>query len=159
MTQKTIRRIQKYKLLLVLAILLVLVFLLGIAQGTLGKFSQSFGMADSAVAAKFDVTITAPDEFSIEQGESVYEYRFLSDIDIQRLTFQVTNNGETAVLCKPHINNGINYRVYSADELHIDFIVPAKETVDFLLAITPDGLDTVIRDATLFIDIKQVEGE
>ena len=159
MTQNTTRTILEYKLLIVFSILVILVLLLGITQGSLGKFSRSFMMDDSAVAAKFDVVITAPEQFFVEQGEGVYEYGFLSDMDFQELSFQVTNNGETEILCKPHINNGITYHVYVAEEMCIDFIVPAKETVSFLLVIAPDGLDTNIKDAQLFIDVKQVEGE
>ena len=158
MIQKTIRKIQGYKLVAALTILVILLLLLGITHGSLGKFSRSFIMIDSAVAAKFDVVITPPEAFSMVQGDGVYEYRFLSDTDFQRLAFQVTNNGETEVLCRPHINNDITYRVYVGEEMCSDFIVPAKETVNFLLSIAPDGLDTIVREAQLFVDIKQVEG-
>ena len=127
-------------------------------QGTIGKFLQAFTVNDSAVAAKFDIVITAPDEFGTEQDENLFEYHFLSDIDIRGFNFQVENKGEADVLCQPHISNDIVYRIYVSEEECTKFAVDAKETVNFWLFISPDGLDTNIKDADFFVDIQQIEG-
>ena len=139
-------------------ILTLFVFSLGMAQGTLGKFSKSFVFTDSALAVKFDVDVTTPEEFVAGQGETFFEYRFLSSIDIKVFSFQVSNNGEVDVLCIPHISNGIMYRIFVSEEECTDFIVNANETVNFLLVIGPEGLDENIKDAEFFIDIWQLEG-
>ena len=139
-------------------ILVLLGLSLGTIQGTLGKFVRSFTTSDSAAAAKFDVAVTAPEEFWLEQGEYTYEYYFLSKTDVRGLNFQIHNNGEVDVLCTPHINNGIIYRFYVAGEESTEFIVKAKETVDFWLVIAPAGLDTAVKNTALFVDIRQAEG-
>ena len=139
-------------------IFIIFTLLLVITQHTLGKFSHSYIVADSASAAKFDVTITAPEMFRLEEGISIYEYHFLSDTDIQGLAFQVTNNAETEILCTPHINGAIAHRVYVQEEAVTEFSVAAKQTVSFWLIIMPDGLDTNVQNAKLFVDIQQAEG-
>ena len=149
---------QTRKILATFLILVLFVLSLGMIQGTLGKFSRSLILADSAMAAKFDIIITHPEGFFSEQGENLFEYYFLSATDIKRLTFQVDNNGEADILCRPHINNGIEYRVYVAEEEHPEFIVKANDTVNFWLFIGPDGLDTNVKEAELFVDIRQMEG-
>ena len=151
-------KIDKKKPLAAFLIFVILILSLGMTQGTLGRFSKSFVSTDSANAANFDVIITPPKEFWTEQSNSVFEYHFLSDTDIQRLIFQITNNGETSILCKPYINGNITYRVYVEGEVCTEFHVKANETIDFWLVITPDGLDTTIKNANLFIDIQQMEG-
>ena len=149
---------EKKKLLAAFLIFVILILSLGITQGTLGRFSRSFILTDSATAAKFDVIITAPREFWTQQGESDFEYLFLSDTDIQGLVFQVTNNGETDILCKPYVNNDITHRIYLKEELVTEFTVATNETVSFWLLIVPDGLDTNIRNVGFFVDIQQLEG-
>ena len=145
---------------LLAALLTMAIFLLaiGMTQETLGKFSRSFLLSDSALSAEFDVTITTPEEFWSLPDESNYEYFFLSDIDFQGLTFQITNNGETDILLKPHIDSDITYRIFIDGESYTEFVVPANETIEFWLIIAPIGLDTTITDAKLFFDILQVEG-
>ena len=150
---------QKKKLLAAVLVVVILMLSLGITQQTMGIFSRSFIVADSAAAAKFDVTITAPEEFWPGQGESDFEYHFLSDIDIQEFVFQVTNNGEAEILCTPYIDaTVITYRIYVEGEAVTDFGVAPNETVSFWLVIGPDGLDTNGRSAKFFVDIQQVEG-
>ena len=138
-------------------IVFVLILLLGITRQTFGTLSRAFIVSDSAEAAKFDVIITAPEEFWPEHGESDFEYHFLSDTDIQGLVFQITNNGETEILCKPYINSDITYRIYVDGEAVAEFCAAANETISFWLIIAPDGLDTVVRNVELFVDIQQVE--
>ena len=149
---------EKKKLIVAFLVFVILVLSLGITRQTLGIFSRSFVVADSAMAAKFDVIITTPTEFESEQGESNFEYHFLSDIDIQGFVFQVTNNGGADILCKPYINSDITYRIYVEGEAVTGFHVAANETVSFWLLIAPDGLDTNVRHAKLLIDIQQMEG-
>ena len=151
---------KRYIIQLLSAVLAVclLMFSLGLTQGTLARLAKTVLMSDSARAAVFDVVVTAPEAFWPEQGESTYEYYFLSAMDIQVLVFEVTNNGETDVRCRPYIDGGIVYRVYVAQVPCTEFVVRTNETVIFWLGIGSDGLDTNIRDVKFFIDIQQVEG-
>ena len=158
MPRKTKICTEKRKPLTAFLTFVILILSLGMTQQTFGMFSRSFIVTDSAVAAEFDVIITAPKEFWSEHGESDFEYHFRSDIDIQGFVFQVTNNGEAEILCKPYINSDITYRIYVEEEACTEFIVAANETVSFWLVIAPDGLDTNVRNAELFIDIRQMEG-
>ena len=139
----------------VIAVLLIisLVFI----QGTLGRFSQAFLITDSAMAAKFDVDITAPDGIAEGMDGDYFECRFLSDTDIKGFNFSVRNNGEADVLCVPHMGGGVNFRVFVAGIEQPEFIVKTKERVDFWLIISSEGIDTEIKDAGLFIDIMQPE--
>jgi len=149
---------KKMQMLATFLIFVIFILSLGVTQQTLGMFSRSFAATDSAMAAEFDVTITAPKEFGSEQGESNFEYHFLSGTDIQGVVFQVTNNGGDEILCRPYINSNITYRVYIDGDEVTEFLVPANETVSFWLLIAPDGLDTNMRNAKLFVDIQQVKG-
>ena len=149
---------QTQKFLVALLILIILILSLKMFQGTLGKFSRSFILSDSAATAKFDVIIIVPKEFKWEDGQNLLECFFFSPTDIRGLRFEVYNDGEADVLCIPHVSNGITYRIYVAEQERSQFIVKAKERVDFWLAIAPDGLDTNIKDAELLIDIQQVKG-
>jgi hypothetical protein len=163
--QKGLTIVQKFKILrqkktpfATFLLFLLFVLSLGTTQKTLGLFAQFSILTDSAIAAEFNVVITVPEEFQFEQDEYILEYYFLSDADIRGFRFWVTNNGEVDVLCRPYINNNIIYRVFVAEDACIEFVVKAKESVDFWLAIAPNGLDTNIKDAELFVDIQQVEG-
>ena len=158
MPWKTKISMQESKLLTVLMILVIFILSLGITQQTLGTFMRSFVVTDSASAAGFDVIITAPEEFWPGQGESDFEYHFLSDIDIQGFVFQITNNGKVDIFCKPYIDSNITYRIYVDGEVVTGFAVAANETVGFGLIISPDGLDTNVTSAKLFVDIQQTEG-
>ena len=158
MPRETKAGVKKNKLLASLLILIIFMLSLGITQETLGIFSRSFVAIDSAMAAKFNVIITPPEEFWQSQDENNFEYRFLSDIDFQGLVFKVTNNGEHDILCAPYINGDITYRIYVGEEAVTAFPVAAKETVSFWLIIAPTGLDTNMRNVKLFADIQQTEG-
>ena len=150
---------KRMNILAIFLIFAILILLLGIMRQTLGMFSRSFVITDSAMAAKFDITITAPKEFWLEQGEGDLEYYFLSDTDIQAFVFEVTNNSEAELFCKPHITTSdITYRIYVEDEAVTGFRVAAKETVNFWLIIAPAGLDANIKNAEFFIDIRQMDG-
>lgn len=121
-------------------------------------FSQSLIRTDSATAAKFDVTITSFEEILLEQDESVFECHFRSGSDAKDFDFQIKNNGESAILCIPHVSDGVTFQIFIAQEECTDFILRAKEAVIFKLVITPDEFNTNTGDAEFFIDIQQAEG-
>ena len=148
---------EKKKLLAVSLFFVILILSLRITQQTMGILTHSVVLEDSAFATKFDVITVAPKEFWPEQDNRIFEYYFLSDIDIQSLIFQVTNNGETEIVCKPYTDSDITYRIYVEEEMVTEFIVAVGETVSFWLVIAPDGLDTNIRDVRFFVDVQQIE--
>ena len=149
---------QKQKIIFAFIISIITVFSLGTLQVTMGRLTRSSVLTNSAVVAEFDVVITDPEEFSIERGETIFEYYFLSDIDIKGLSFRVSNNGEANVRCMPYIDDNIAYRIYVEGEECAEFVVAANESVDFWLIIAPIGLNASIKSAELFIDIQQAEG-
>ena len=146
-----------HKLLLILLILILLILSIGMTQGTLGKFAKSFILSDSAKAIQFNVTITTPKGFITEQGITSFEYYFISETDIIALKLQAHNDGEIDVICTPHVNNDIKYRIFIDGVEQPEFTIRAKETVDFYLALGPEGLTTDAKNAEFFIDLKQIE--
>jgi len=138
---------------LILAIFIMIIFSIGLTKGAFGKFLRSAAIIDDAVVAQFDVSVVVPEDFLVQDG--FFEYRFISDAGIQGFNFQITNNGEVSILCKPHITNDITYHIYVNGEEQPEFIVPIKETVNFWIIIMPDGLDINPKDAELFIDVEQ----
>ena len=146
------------KILSACLILVILFLSLGTIQSTLGRFLRSNILTDSAKAVKFDVDIVTTEAFLAENGDTIFEYRFLSETDIQGVAFGVTNNGETDVVCEPYISGNITHRIYVEEGICSEFIVSPGETIDFWLIFTPDGLDTNTVDTAITIDIQQVEG-
>ena len=145
----------------ILSAFLILVLLglsLGTIQGTLGKFSRSFTTSDSAAAAKFDVAVTAPEEFWLEQDENYLKLHFLSNTDTKAFYFQVSNDGEADVVCTPHINNDVEYHILVSEAECTEFIVNAKDTVGFWLIVGSGGLDGNIKEAKFSVDTRQLEG-
>ena len=141
-----------------LLLVVLLILALVTVQLTLGRFIEGFSLQDSARAAKFDVVVTAPDEFWPEESGEVFEYYFLTEVDSWKLAFQVSNRGEADVRCEPHINQGIVYRFYIDGESCTEFVVVAGERVEVWAIIVGIGLDTSVTNAQLFFDITQVEG-
>ena len=141
-----------------LLILALMVLSLGTVQGTLGKYSKSFPLTDLALISKFDVEITAPEEFVPAQGGEFLELQFPSSTDTKAFSFQVSNNGEVAVVCTPHINNGVEYHILVSGAACTEFVVNAQKTVNFLLVVGAGGLGGNIKEAKFSIDIKQLEG-
>ena len=142
--------------------LFVLLLLLTLAfyalPGTLGSYIHTFYRSDSANTAKFNVVITAPDELSELGTDNSYHYYFPADDTTKTLDFTAGNFGETTVICTPHINNGISYRIFVSGELQNDFVIPIGESVDFQLVILAAQLDAEIKEASFFIDIEQLGG-
>jgi len=154
-TQKIKSHPQRARAVLAFSIVLLLVLSFTLTQVTFARFTKSFTLTDSASVAKFDVSVTMPDEFA---SVDFFEYIFLSDIAGKKLNFSVSNNGEIDIVCTPHISDGVTYRVLIAEIESPEFTVDAKESVDFTILILPDGLDTNITNAELFLDIHQSEG-
>ena len=150
--------LQNRKALLTFLLMALSIVSISMTQVTYAKFSQSFIQADSALAVAFDIDIAAPEEISLEQGQGVYEYHFLSEMDIKGLPFTIANNAEVAIVCKPYISGDVTYRIYVAGEAETEFIVEANETVDFWLTLAADGLSTEIVDVEFLIDIQQLDG-
>ena len=142
----------------IVPVLVLVILTIGSIQETLGKISKSFIISDSALTAKFNVTFTLPKEFYTEQGVASFEYSFLSQEDIIILDFHVHNDGDVDVLCTPHIDTDILYKVFINRVEHEEFVVKAKESVEFHVLLGPNGLTTDITDADFFIDIKQIDG-
>ena len=119
-----------------------------------GKFLSGTISDDSASVAKFDVIITPPKDFGL--SENPFEYYFVSGNEIKSLDFVAYNNGETDVVCYPHINNGIKYIMFVSKNEQSEFVIKTKETVNFQLFIFADGLSGKLKEAELFIDLRQV---
>ena len=156
---QVIRLINNRKLtLLVLLILVILILSLGLIHGSLGRFSRSVLLSDSAVVSKFDVIITAPEELTFGQSGNVFEYDFISASEVKSFDFYIFNNGETGIICTPGVTNGVNYKVLISGTQTWDFAIGAKEGVSIQLLIEPQGLNAGRTDAVLYIDIHQSEG-
>ena len=154
-----IRKNRKNRIILIAFLTLsILILSLGLFQGTLGRFSKNVLLSDSAVVSKFDVIITAPEEFVGEHSENTFEIDFISGTAARTFSFGIFNNGETDVICTPGVNNNIEYSVLISGAETDDFLVKPKETISFELIIKPDGLSANRMDASLFIDIRQTEG-
>ena len=148
---------QKQRILLIFLLLVLSVFSAGMFQGTLGMFSQSSVASDTAVAAKFDVIITPPEEFVIENNEVLFNHWFLSDFEIKGLNFKVYNNGETDIICTPYINDDVKYRIFVSGIERKEFVVKTKESLIFLVLIASDGFSALSKDVKLFIDVRQLD--
>ena len=151
--------LKKKKSISIILILCLCGFLLSSAHETFGRYLKANIAIDSAPVAKFNVKITTSEEFVLEHSESFLEYYFISDTDVKGFIFHVQNNGESDIICIPHLSDDISYRIYVSETECSEFFVGTKETVDFWLVIVPDGLNTDIKKTALYIDIKQVEGK
>ena len=146
---------------LIFPVVAILILSFALIQGSLGRFTRSILLSDSAVVSKFDVIITPPNELMLSQGENAFEYDFISVTDAKLFDFHIFNNGEVDVICTPGVTNNIRYKVLIAGEEVEEFIVTVKESVSFQLRIEPQGLSGLSAsrtDATLFVDIHQTEG-
>ena len=143
---------------IVLLLLSIFFLSLGMIQGTLGAFSRSFFISDSAKVSSFDVVITSSGKFNFEKDKINFEYHFISSADIIRLDFQIYNNGEVDIVCTPYINDDIEHKFYVAGIEQSEFTVNTKETVSFSLLIHPSGLDTNKKNVEFFVDVKQFDG-
>ena len=149
---------EKKKLIAAFLIFVILVLSFGITRQTLGKFSKSFLLTDSALVSKLDIDITAPDEFILEQNGDFLKLHFTQNANTKDFSFQVFNNGEVGVVCTPHINNGVVYHIFVSGAACTEFIVNAKDTVNFRLIVESSRLDGNIKEAKFSIDIQQLEG-
>ena len=149
---------KKQKALLFFLALAFFILSISLFSETLGKFSLSFTASYTASVAKFDVIITPPEEFSVENDEYSFNHWFLSDFEVKGLTFKMYNNGETDVICTPHILGDVYYRVFIAGIEYTEFVIKTKESLDFQVVIGAEGLSALPKDTNLFIDLKQAKG-
>jgi len=125
---------------------------------TLGRFMQSFSINDSAVIAKFDVVIIAPEEFDDSSEKEHYQHSFFDREEKKNFDFIVSNNGEVDVNCAPYII-GVPYSIFIAGEPQSEFIIKAGESVEFQLVIVAFNLTAGITEAELIVDVEQYMGE
>ena len=149
-------KLQKQLVLAILLILILLGLLAGMAQGTLGKFADSFIISDAAPVAKFGVTITTPKEFIIEDGTTSYEYYFPSPGQAKVLVFQAYNGGELDVICNLHIEGDLHYSLHVNREEQTEFVLKTKESAEIVLIIYAIGLSTTVTEVEFFLDTKQI---
>jgi len=147
----------KHRVVCFFGLLMLSVVVLRMLPETLGGFAQVLSTKDSALAASFNIELTASKELE-NPGTDYYWYYFPTGQELKALNFEVTNKGEIAVMCAPHINNGIEYRVYIDNTVKPEFVVEAGEAVSFWIVIAADGLDLSPIDAALVIDLQQAEG-
>jgi len=140
------------------ALLVMLAVLLNVIPKTSGRFLQTLKKDDSALAAVFNVEITAPKELTEVSDEDYYQYYFLQEGEIKVFDFKVTNNGEAVVTCFPHINGGIMYQVFVSGKAQNEFAVLYGETVEFQLVVMSDGLTANLKEVSFFVDIEQSQG-
>ena len=144
------------KVIYILALIVLLAAVVHTVPDTFGQFVQSVKMKDAAFVAKFDIAVTAPDELDSILINEKYQHYFPMTGDQVFFTFNIRNNSEVFVLCRPYINNGIAYHIIVGDELKSEFTVGIGESVDFQLVIMSEGLSVKITEANLFVDIKQL---
>ena len=153
-----VRRKKAFAGLLGLFMLALLLFAFGTIPESWGNFRHRVILRDVARMAKFDVTIVAPDAFERPVGGFDFEHVFLYEAESKTLYFQIRNQGETDILCTPHMDGGIEYMVMLLEGETSQFLVKAGESVDFAVVIFGKGLNTDGTDATLSIDIQQAGG-
>ena len=147
----------KRKTICILAFLLILTVAVYGIPDTFGRFMQGFIGIDSAFAAKFNIEITTPDEFDSISSENQYQHYFLTEGATKRFSFRIRNGSEVLVSCRPYINNNVQYCVLVDEEIQNEFLLDMGEAVDFQLIVMSEGLSTEITEASLLIDIQQME--
>ena len=143
----------------ILILLLLLIAIMHTFSNSLGRFSHSVNVNDSAFAAKFNIDIITPDELSSVSSDNHYQYYFPMQGDVISFAFKISNNSEVAVICHPHINNGIRYHVILDGVYQNEFVLNSGEAINFQLIVLSDGLNTNITQSSLLLDITQLEGE
>ena len=126
------------------------------AINTFSKYVHSNTVTDSAVVAKFDITIIAPGEFDSVSGNNPYQHLFYDGDETISFNFKIINNKEVDVICAPYISNNIGYKVSVSGKSCESFIVKAGDTVSFKMTIMPTGLSEEATLATLIVDIEQI---
>ena len=155
---KTLARLKVQNSLLVIMLMLLLFLALNFMPETISRLTKALAVKDSAATAQFDVVVTPPKEFRTGDDELNFEYRFITSSEKKKLTFTVANNGETDVICTPHLTGNFDYWIYAKGEDLFEFVVPAGETVEFEVHIKLVRLSTEAQDVQFNVDIRQAEG-
>ena len=156
---KTLARLKMQNSLLAIMLMLLLFLALNFIPETISRLTKVLAVKDSAAAAQFDVIVTPPEEFRIGSDEPNFEYRFVSAAERKELTFTVANNGETDVICTPHLMGNFDYWIYVKGEDLFEFEVLAGETIEFEVHIKLVRLNTEAQDVQFNVDIRQMEGD
>jgi len=140
--------------------ILILVFLTIVCKtpDTFAKLLETIVIDDSAVAAKFDVSITIPDELN-KALEYNYEYYFSLDEENKSFEFKINNNSEVNVICTLYVEGYTQYEILISDEPQNEIFLGMGENADFQLIVYSDGLSTDITEISFLIDIQQAEEE
>jgi len=125
-------------------------------HSSFGKLAKMLQSTDSASSAKFNVTISAPDE--LVSDSNGYNHHFFAKDDEMTFNFSASNNGEVVVVCVLKMNDNIQYDVFIDETIQNEFTIGIGETVNFQLVINADGLSASVTEASFFIDIAQAEG-
>ena len=131
------------------------IFTLFTLQTTFAKFAKFATVNDTATAAKFDLEILPPSEFN----DGKFHHYFLSNEEIKILDFEMSNNGETDLVCVPTLSGGLNYSVFSGGEEKSELILPRHEALSFQMHIFANGLTATPTTVDFYIDVTQFEGE
>jgi len=136
------------------SIILLLVLVMLTLPGSLGRFSLSGRLSDSASVAEFEVRIIPL--WAVPADDDL-DLRFWPGSGPRRLPFEAVNTGEVDVTITPHIPGALCHA--EADSLTQDEIfLPAGGRVVFRVVILLDGLGPQILETELFLDIRQAEG-
>ena len=139
----------------ILIALLLVVLVSFTIPPTLAKLINTVFGEDSAVVAKFNVTITAPSELgSIAEGD-YYKHFFPLEGEVKTFNFSAQNNGEVAVICTLNMDNSVSYSISVAGQAKNEFRLDIGESVDFQLTISSNGLGPQFVEAPFHIDIQQ----
>jgi len=145
------------KMIYILAFFFIFATAIYAIPDTFGRFAQEVIGSDSAFAAKFSIEIIIPEELDSISHENRYQHYFPKEGETKLFSFRIRNTGEVLTSCRPYITHGVQYLVLVDNELQSEFPLDVGETVDFQLIILSDGLSTEITEASLFIDIQQLE--
>ena len=126
------------------------------AASTFSRHMYSITKTDAAEVAEFDIEITAPVELDYASAENPYQHSFSDVGQAKAFAFSITNNKEVSVICAPHIDSNVQYRILVNDVACNSFVIGIGETVDFQVIIISDGLKTEAISAKLVLDIQQL---
>jgi len=126
---------------------------------TFAKYVKRVTKEDSAVAARFDVEISVPEELESAFDDVPFSIFFTEKEQTKAFTFSVENKSEVSIVCRPFISEDASFEVYVSEKLCESFFVEMGECIDFQIVITTKGLNKHSKAAALVIEISQAEGE
>jgi len=87
-----------------------------------------------------------------------YSYYFPSEAGLKTFSFNVRNQGEVSVVCRPYISGNVQFFVIADDREQTEFIVRPGEQTAFHVVILSAGLSTSELETSLLVDIEQIQG-